>query len=390
VLSVYSRSPRPWHEEEVQALTAFAGNASAALASAELYQNVALEKERSVAILSNIADGIVAVDREGEVVLWNQAAERITGIPAPEALGRAPSEVLQRELESDRETPAGERLVSIRRGGGEIWLSLTEAIMRDPAGAVAGRIFAFRDISAERVVEQMKSEFVSNVSRELRSPLTSIYGFAETLLRDDVLFGDEERTTFLGYIASEAGRLTAIVDRLLAVARLDSGDLQVQLAAIDVCAVVSEVVAAAKQSLTLSGHEFVLDLPAEPLTVTADRDKLRQIVTDLVDNAVKYSPGGGTVRVAASRRDDAVEVSVDDEGIGIPEAEQGRIFAKFYRAETGGRDLASGGTGLGLFIAKELLAAMRGRIWVRSREGEGSSFAFSLPLSVQPALSEHE
>ena len=390
VLSVYSRSPRPWHEEEVQALTAFAGNASAALASAELYQNVALEKERSVAILSNIADGIVAVDREGEVVLWNQAAERITGIPAPEALGRAPSEVLQRELESDRETPAGERLVSIRRGGEEIWLSLTEAIMRDPAGAVAGRIFAFRDISAERVVEQMKSEFVSNVSRELRSPLTSIYGFAETLLRDDVLFGDEERTTFLGYIASEAGRLTAIVDRLLAVARLDSGDLQVQLAAIDVCAVVSEVVAAAKQSLTLSGHEFVLDLPAEPLTVTADRDKLRQIVTDLVDNAVKYSPGGGTVRVAASRRDDAVEVSVDDEGIGIPEAEQGRIFAKFYRAETGGRDLASGGTGLGLFIAKELLAAMRGRIWVRSREGEGSSFAFSLPLSVQPALSEHE
>jgi len=94
--------------------------------------------------------------------------------------------------------------------------------------------------------------------------------------------------------------------------------------------------------------------------------------------------------VAATRCDDAVEVSVDDEGIGIPEAEQGRIFAKFYRAETGGRDLASGGTGLGLFIAKELLAAMRGRIWVRSREGEGSSFAFSLPLSVQPALSEHE
>ena len=139
--------------------------------------------------------------------------------------------MLQRELESGEDAPAGERLVSIRRGGEEIWLSLTEAVMRDPAGAVAGRIFAFRDISAERVVEQMKSEFVSNVSRELRSPLTSIYGFAETLLRDDVLFGEEERTTFLGYIASEAGRLTSIVDRLLAVAQLDSGDLQVQLAA---------------------------------------------------------------------------------------------------------------------------------------------------------------
>ena len=390
VLSVYAKEPRPWQQEEVEALAAFASNASAALSSAELYQNVALEKERSVAILSNIADGIVAVDREGKVVLWNAAAERITGVPTPEALERTPSEVLQRDLESDRESPSGERLVPIRRGGEEIWLSLTEAIMIDPAGAVAGRIFAFRDISAERVVEEMKSEFVSNVSRELRSPLTSIYGFAETLLRDDVLFGEEERATFLGYIASEAGRLTAIVDRLLAVARLDSGDLQVQLAPIDVSAVVSEVVSSAKQSLVLAGHQFVLDLPPEPLAVTADREKLRQIVTDLVDNAVKYSPEGGTVRVAARRRDDAVEVSVDDEGIGIPEVEQGRIFAKFYRAESGGRDLESGGTGLGLFIAKELLAAMRGRIWVRSREGEGSSFVFSLPVSAQPVLSERE
>ena len=390
VLSVYAKAPRQWQEEEVEALKAFAGNASAALSSAELYQNVALEKERSVAILSNIADGIVAVDRDGKVVLWNTAAEQITGVPAQEALERTPSDVLQRDLESDGEMPAGERFVSIRRGGDDIWLSLTEAIMRDPAGAVAGRIFAFRDISAERVVEQMKSEFVSNVSRELRSPLTSIYGFAETLLRDDVLFGEEERTTFLGYIASEAGRLTAIVDRLLAVARLDSGDLQVQLAPTDVSAVVSEVVSSAKQSLALSGHEFVLDLPAEPLAVAADREKLRQIVTDLVDNAVKYSPQGGTVRVSARRRDDTVEVSVDDEGIGIPEAEQSRIFAKFYRAESAGRDLSSGGTGLGLFIAKELLAAMRGRIWVRSREGDGSSFVFSLPVAARPVLSERE
>jgi PAS domain S-box-containing protein len=390
VLSVYCRAPRTWREEEVEALAAFAGNASAALSSAELYQSVALEKERSFAILSNIADGIVAVDREGKVVLWNAAAERITGVPTEEALHRQPAEVLQRELESDSETLLGERLLSIRRGGEEIWLSLTEAVMRDPAGAVAGRIFAFRDISAERVVEHMKSEFVSNVSRELRSPLTSIYGFAETLLRDDVLFGEEERKTFLGYIASEAGRLTAIVDRLLAVARLDSGDLQVQLASTDVGAIVSEVVTAAKQSLVLDGHEFVLDLPPEPLAVDADRDKLRQIVMDLVENAVKYSPGGGMVRVSARRRDDTVEVSVEDEGIGIPQSEQGRIFAKFYRAESSRRDLASGGTGLGLFIAKELLAAMRGRIWVRSREGEGSRFMFSLPLAGRPVLSERE
>src|SRR5919197_3925784 len=200
----------------------------------------------------------------------------------------------------------------------------------------------------------------------------------------------EARATFLGYIAGEAGHLTAIVDRLLAVARLDSGDLQVQLAPTDVRGIVAEVVAAAKQSLARDGHDFVLDLPAEPLRVEADREKLRQIVTDLVENAVKYSPHGGRITVAARLRDDAVEVRVDDEGIGIPESEQGRIFTKFYRAETTGRDLASGGTGLGLFIAKELLAAMRGRIWVRSGEGQGSTFVFTLPLLAQPVLSERE
>jgi PAS domain S-box-containing protein len=391
VLSVYTADPRQWAEEEIETLVAFAGNVSAALSSAELYQSVALEKERSVAILSNIADGIVAVDREGKVVLWNAAAEAITGVPADEALGRTPGEVLQRELESPAgDTPAGERLVSIRRGGEEIWLSLTEAVMRDPAAAVAGRIFAFRDISAERVVEQMKTEFVTNVSRELRSPLTSIYGFAETLLRDDVLFGEEERETFLRYITSEAGRLTAIVDRLLAVARLDSGDLQVHLAPTDVGAVVKEVVAAAENAFGGSEHTFVLDLPPEQLEAEADREKLRQIVTDLVENAVKYSPGGGTVVVSARRGDDGIEVSVEDEGIGIPESERMRIFAKFYRAESAGRDLASGGSGLGLFIAKELLAAMRGRIWVVPREGLGSSFVFTLPLAEQPVLSERE
>ena len=389
VLSVYTEKPRRWADEEIEALVNFARSVSAAVSSAELYQRVALERDRSEAILSNIADGIVAVDREGKVVLWNAAAEAITGVPTAEALHRSPGEALQRELESPGDAPAGERLVSIRRGSEEIWLSLTEAVMRDPAGAVAGRIFAFRDISAERVVEQMKREFVSNVSRELRSPLTSIYGFAETLLRDDVNFGDEERDTFLRYITAEAGRLTVIVDRLLAVARLDTGDLQVNLAPTDVGALVREVVATAEQTLG-GGHEFVLDLPPDQLEADADRDKLRQIVTDLVENAVKYSPEGGTIEVSVRRRDDTVEISVEDEGIGIPDSERDRIFHKFYRAESEGRDLASGGSGLGLFIAKELLAAMRGRIWVRPRDGRGSSFVFTLPLAGQALLSERE
>ena len=136
-----------WRDEEVQALVALAANAAVALTNAELYQRVAVEREQSVAILGNIADGIVAVDRDGHVVLWNRAAEEITGVPASEAVGRTPAQVLQRELES--EAGGTNRLVAITRGEDDVWLSLSETVMRDPTGAIAGRIFAFRDISAE-------------------------------------------------------------------------------------------------------------------------------------------------------------------------------------------------------------------------------------------------
>ena len=234
ILSVYSATPRSWRTDETQALNALAAMATAALANAELYRSVAEEKERVEAILGNIADGIVAVDRDGTIVLWNATAAQITGVPASEAVGRRVAETLQRELESGDENPAGEREVSILRGGDEVWLSLTEAVMHDDSGAVAGRVFAFRDVSAERAVETMKSEFVAAVSHELRTPLTSIYGFAETLMRQDVQFEEADRATFLGYIASESERLIRIVDDLLNVARLEAGTLGLDLGPVEV------------------------------------------------------------------------------------------------------------------------------------------------------------
>jgi PAS domain S-box-containing protein len=381
VLAVYSSIARQWREEEIEALQALAASTSAALSNAELYQRVALERERSVAILANIADGIVAVDRDGEVVLWNAAAERITAVAAADALGRSPQEVLQRELASGDDSPVGDRLVSITRGREEVWLSLTEAVMRDPTGAVAGRIFAFRDISADRLVEQVKSDFVSTVSHELRTPLTSIYGFAETLLRQDVNFGEEERKTFLAYIASESQRLTSIVDTLLNVARLDTGDLNVNLADTDVRDVVGQVLETVPESAR-NGHRVVVDLPAEPLPARADPEKLRQVFAILLDNALRYSPDGGTVTVGAERKHDIVEVSVADEGIGIPQADREQIFRKFYRGADAQERVGSDGTGLGLFIARGLVTAMGGRIWVTSNEGEGSRFTFELPAAL--------
>ncbi len=232
--------------------------ATAALANAELYRSVAEEKERVEAILGNIADGIVAVDRDGTIVLWNATAAQITGVPASEALGRRVAETLQRELASGDERPAGEREVSILRGGDEVWLSLTEAVMHDDSGAVAGRVFAFRDVSAERAVETMKSEFVAAVSHELRTPLTSIYGFAETLMRQDVQFDEADRATFLGYIASESERLIRIVDDLLNVARLEAGTLGLDLGPVEL----GEVVAAAVRNEPRTGYRFEVDVPA--------------------------------------------------------------------------------------------------------------------------------
>jgi PAS domain S-box-containing protein len=383
VLSVYARGPRRWRNEEIEALVALAANASAALSNAELYQRIALEKNRSDAILAHVADGIVAVDRDGRVVLWNEAASQITGIDRAEAIGRDPAEILKRSLAAaEGYETSGSRILSIPRGGEDVWLSLSEAVMRDPTGSVAGRIYAFRDISAERLVEQMKSDFVSTVSHQLRAPLTSIYGFAETLLRHDVNFTDEERRTFLQYVASESERLTAIVDTLLNVARLEAGDLQVKLAPIDIHSLLAEVVSSTEPSGSVNGHELVLELPAEPLAAEADDEKLRQVLANLLDNAIKYSPEGGRVTVSARRKPESgtVEVAVVDEGMGIPQAEHQLIFSKFYRrSDMGGQE--GMGAGLGLFIAEGLVSAMGGSIRVSSVEGRGSSFVFELPLA---------
>jgi PAS domain S-box-containing protein len=377
VLVVYSRRPRMWRSKEVDALLTLAANTATALTGAALYLRVSLEREQSMAILSSVADGIVAVDRSDRIVLWNAAAERITGIASGEALGQLAADVLRHEDAAVEES--GERSFLFKRGSREAWLQVSEATMLDPSGQTAGKIYTLRDISADRFVEQAKSDFVSLVSHELRAPLTSIYGFAETLLRRNELFDETQRRTFLSYIARESERLTGIVDALLNVAELDSGDLQVELAATDVSSLVREVVESARNEAEQNGpigHRFVVDLPDEPLSADADRDKLRRVLSNLVDNAVKFSPSGGTVTVSGQKRPGSIELRVADEGVGIPEQERERIFRKFYR---GSSSVLSSGTGLGLFITRGLVTAMGGRIWVDSTEGEGSVFALELP-----------
>ena len=178
--------------------------------------------------------------------------------------------------------------------------------------------------------------------------------------------------------------MTQIVDALLNVARLDTGDLQVRIAPTDVGEVLGDAVHNVEQVVP-NGHRFVVDLPAEPVAAKADPDKLRQVFAILLDNAVRYSPSGGIVRVGAERKTETVELVVSDEGIGIPLSDQDQIFRKFYRGTDASARVGAGGTGLGLFIARGLVTAMGGTISVSSREGEGSTFAIELPLAGGPS-----
>ena len=237
VLALYDRRRRVWKPDELEALEAFANSATVALQNALLYQRVAQEKEKSEAIIASIADGIVVVDADSRIEMWNRAdghddrrARRASPCAARCASCCAASSATTTTPRSQpcrrRPSRGGGVEVRLPRGEREIWLQARAAELRDPVEDRIGTVYALRDVSEDRQLDQLKSDFVATVSHELRTPLTSIYGFAETLLRGDVSFADEDRKTFLGYIASESERLTRLVDGLLSVTRLEAGGVE--------------------------------------------------------------------------------------------------------------------------------------------------------------------
>jgi signal transduction histidine kinase len=261
----------------------------------------------------------------------------------------------------------------VKVNGRELWLSITGVGFED------GSVYAFRDLTEERAVETLKSDFVSTISHELRTPLAAIYGAALTLRREDVILAEPQRTGLLEVIASESDRLARIVNDVLWVSRLESDGLRTNVELCDGVALARSVVEAARHYIPPT---IKLDLAAPKKTpaVMADPDKTRQVLTNLVDNAVKYSPDGGRVTLEVAVAGPRMRFSVRDEGLGVPPAEHRRIFEKFYRLDP---DLTRGvgGTGLGLYISRELLERMGGRIWVESSGHGGSIFVAELPLA---------
>ncbi len=380
---VTSESGRTYGEDDLTLAQELARHAAAAIDNARLYAE-AERRGRAARALEAVGDGVVLVDSAGVIRLWNTAATTITGLPEDDVLGQKIEDVVQGWLEiaplipvaSKPGEPVRAETVPVEFGGRELWLS------GSGVGFEEGTVYAFRDLTEERALEEMKAEFVATVSHELRTPLAAIYGSAQTIRRTDIELDPEIKDQLLGVIASESDRLGTIVNDLLVAGRLDAGQLLGAIESCDPVELADGVVEAARTHLP-DEIELELRAPKKVQNVVADPGQLRQVLVNLVDNAIKYSPEGGLVALAVANGDGAIRFSVEDRGLGIPATEHRRIFEKFYRLDP---DMTRGigGTGLGLYICRELVRLMDGKIWVESKLGEGSNFVVELPAAAEP------
>ncbi len=342
---------------------------------------ITAERKKLEAIVSGMTDAVVATDRHGRLILLNRAAEDLLGVDREHALDRPAREVIRGDrlpVLLEDATVRGRITAEELPPGlvGDRVIEVHCAPYRDAGGETIGAVAVLRDVTELRQSERLRRELTANVSHELRTPLTSIKGFTETLL-DGAMREEDTCRRFLTIINSEADRLVKLVDDLLDLSRLESKRATLDLRPVDVGALVAHAVDKL-QPLARTGG-LTVDLHSLPgVWVTADRDRLEQVLTNLIDNALKYTPAGGRVQVSVTLDNGDVAVAVSDTGRGIRPEDVPHVFERFYRADRS-RTRGSGGTGLGLAIAKHIVEAHGGRIGVRSQMDEGTTFTFTLP-----------
>jgi PAS domain S-box-containing protein len=356
-----------------------------------------VELERHARVLEHVDRGVFLVDESGIVRYWNPAAQAITGLEAATIVGRRAGDAIPGWDAIGPEVPIAtepgpgsllSKTLPLEIDGRELWVQISGVEFED------GVVYAFRNLTEERALDALKSDFIATVSHELRTPLAAIYGCARTLLRRDLELGDADRGRLLEVVVQESERLTRIVGDILLANQIDAGRLRLKDLEFDVAELVKAVVD--QMQAALSGKEGIdleVKAPESLQRVSGDEDKLRQVLLNLIDNAIKYSPDGGRVAIRIEQRDSGVQIAVSDEGLGIPHADQQRIFGKFYRVDPQ-QNRGVGGTGLGLYICRELVRHMDGRVTVTSREGHGSTFVVELPLlpithREQAVVSQH-
>ena len=374
-------------QEDVNLLSRYAHNLASVVASAKMYREIIEEKEELEHVIESVYAGIVMVHQNGRVMQMNSSARAMFGVDQNERLtgdyvtlikNDAVQQIIAKSLEEADELQEEITLMPPGEEDNERIYQVQTALVRGEDQSVMGIVAIFNDITEIRSIERMKTAFVSTVSHELRTPLTSIKGFICTLLQDVDGFYDAETVhEFYVIIDQECDRLTRLISDLLNVSRIEAGRaLDLNPGPVNLPDVVSKVVAAQK-SYT-NKHEFSVQLEDDLPTIVADNDKVDQILTNLTNNAVKYSPKGGTITVSGKQSNGVIQMAVTDQGMGIPKEHIEKLFDRFHRIDN--RDTRKvGGTGIGLYLVKHLVEAHGGRIWVESEEGKGSSFIFELP-----------
>ncbi|MGD0153304.1 MAG: ATP-binding protein [Thermacetogeniaceae bacterium] len=334
------------------------------------------------AVLANMQSGVMLFDRSGRINLVNPAAEHILGISETGNTGRTYVETLKNYPLSQM---IDEVLASGKPQGGEISLIFpTERILDAHAAPVFGEgqepqgvVLVLHDISEIRHLERVRAEFVANVSHELKTPVTVIKGFAETLL-EGALYNSRACEEFVSIIGEEAERLNRLINDLLSLSRIESRELVMQVESLELGPEINRIVDRLKPRFQKKELGLGVAVPAHAVMVQADRDRLEQVLLNLLENSLMYTPSGGRVEVGVQEQDSMAVVSVKDTGIGIPPDDLPRIFERFYRVDRA-RSRKLGGTGLGLAIVKHIVEAHGGQVWVESELGRGSTFYFTLP-----------
>jgi two-component system phosphate regulon sensor histidine kinase PhoR len=330
------------------------------------------EQAESAALVESMVEGVIAADERGHIVTANPAARRL--------LGYAPTEALPGLAELFRVKAAREVVDAVLQGQAvqdrQLEMDGRVLLMNARPLPTGGAVLVLHDLTEVRRLEAVRRDFVANVSHELKTPLTSISGYAETLLGDPMDAATTRR--FLGTILSNARRMQRLVDDLLDLSRIESGRWQPSRSDVDVAAVARESWAALAGRGDAARVEMALDIPPDAATVDADLDALRQVLTNLMDNSLRYTPEGGRITCVSRRVDGGVAVSIRDNGAGITRDHLPRIFERFYRADPS-RSREEGGTGLGLAIVKHLVEAHGGRVHAESERGSGTTVTCVFP-----------
>ncbi len=341
------------------------------------------EKKEKETILASLTDGVLVVDRHGKIILSNPVMEKLFGPDTSKLLEVLQSQTIQNLIEEVQEKKSKVsdeiQILSPRK----IDLAVEAVPIKGEEESPEGTILVFRDVTRIKRLEQMRVDFVANVSHELRTPLTAIKGFVETLL-DGAIDDKDHAVRFLKIVASHSDRLSRLLDDLLTLSNIELGKIKIERSVVPVEQVVQSVLLMLQQKALDKGIQLTFEASKDLPPVLADRDRLIQILVNLVDNGIKYTEKGGRVSIEARVREDQphlMEIAIKDTGIGIPESALPRLGERFYRVDKA-RSRAEGGTGLGLAIVKHLVEVHEGSMRIESQVGKGTTVRLMLPIAT--------